>query len=303
MSRKTAVTRFAGWGGLAALALVAVAAWSQAGLAQEKQEESYRVVRYYQGEADPQPMLGVYVEAFGRNGLRVTRVTKDWPAEGAGIRQDDIIVRIDGHELVEPLEGEAVRALPAGRSLRERRLRALLREVPEGEAVEVTVHREGETLTFTVVPRTHVPEVAGPALELVSVRPDSLMLYAERFRDQYEAARDRLDLGDRLRFPSRSYVVHWDGSRWQGAHGLDLLELNPELGSYFGTKTGVLVADVADDSPLDLRPGDVVVAVDGRQVGDIAKLHRILSSYEEDEEIRFRIWRDGAETTVTGNIS
>ena len=303
MARKTAVTRFAGWGGLAALALVAVAVWSQAGLAQEKEKESYRVVRYYQDEADPQPMLGVYVEAFGRSGLRVTQVTKDWPAEGAGIRNDDIIVRIDGHELAEPLEDEAERGLPAGGSLRERRLRALLREVSAGEAVEVTVRRDGETLTFTVVPRTYARETMGPTLERVSIWPDSLVLHAERFRDQYELARDRLDLGDRLHFPSRSYLFGWDGGRLQGVQGLDLVELNPELGSYFGTATGVLVADVADDSPLDLRPGDVVVGIDGRQVGDIAKLHRILASYEEDEEIRLRIWRDGAETTVTGTIN
>lgn len=298
MARKTGMTRFAELAGLAALALVAVAVWSQAGLAQEK--ESYRVVRYYQ---NPQPMLGVHVEAFGRSGLRVTQVTKDWPAEGAGIRNDDIIVRIDGHELAEPLEDEAERGLPAGGSLRERRLRALLREVPAGEAVEVTVRRDGETLTFTVAPRTYAQETTGPALERVSIWPDSLVLHAERFRDQYELARDRLDLGDRLHFPSRSYLFSWDGDRLQGAQGLDLVELNPELGSYFGTETGVLVADVADDSPLDLRPGDVVVAVDGRQVGDIAKLHRILASYEEDEEIRLRIWRDGAETTVAGTIN
>ena len=169
-------------------------------------------------------MLGVYVEAFGQSGLRVTRVTEDWPAEGAGITKDDIIVRIDGHRLAEPLEDEAERGLPAGGSLRERRLRALLREVPEGEAVEVTVRRDGETRTFTVVPKVQVRERAWPAMLPVSVGPDSLVLreHAERFRDQYVLAREGLEIRDGFLLPSRSYRYWWDGARWEGGHGLDL---------------------------------------------------------------------------------
>lgn len=308
MARTRGMKRFAELARLAGAALVAAAVWSQAGVAQEEEKEDFRIVRYYK---DPQPMLGVYVEVFGQSGLRVTRVTEDWPAEGAGIRKDDVIVRIGGQELAEPLEDEAERGLPAGGSLRERRLRALLREVSEGEAVEVTVRRDGETLTFAVVPRVQVAERPWPALERVGVWPDSpaLLEHIERFRDQYERAVEGYVLAraggetrDGLLLPDRSYEFHWDGIRWQGAHGLDLLELNPELGSYFGTEEGVLVADVDDDSTLGLRPGDVIVAVEGRQVGDIAKLHRILGSYEDDEEMRFRIWRDGAETTVAGTI-
>lgn len=302
MARKTAVTRFKEWGRLAALALVAASVWTAAGAAQEEEEGGYQVVRYYQNETDTRPILGVYVETMGRSGLRVTRVMEDWPAEGAGIREDDIIVRIDGHELAEPLEDEAERGLPAGGSLRERRLRALLKEVPEGEAVEVTVCRDGATLNLTVVPR------AWPTRELAAFWPDSMTLleHDERLRELRARVRT-IEIPDRwssstLYAPGRSYALRL-GGRWQGAHGLDLLELNPELGSYFGTEEGVLVADVDDDSTLGLNPGDVIVAVDGRQVGDISKFHRILASYEEDEEIRFRIWRDGAETTVKGNIS
>ena len=290
-------------GRLAALALVAVPAWTAAGAAQEEEEESYRIVRYFQNEMDTRPILGVYVETMGQSGLRVTRVMEDWPAEAAGIRRDDIIVRIDGRELAEPLEDEAKRGLPAAGSLRERRLRALLKEVPEGEAVEVTVRRDGETLNLTVVPREW------PTQERSGPWPDSIALLesAETLRDLVSRVRT-IGIPERL---SGSYVLapgsygfHWDGTRWQGAHGLDLLELNPELGSYFGTEEGVLVADVDDDSTLGLRSRrrDRRGSTAGR-VGDIARLYRILDSYEDDEEIGFRIWRDGAETTVKGTIS
>ena len=311
MFRKTAVTRFRAWGRLVALALVAVPVWTPAGAAQEEGEERRRVVRYYQAETDSRPILGVYVATSGETGLRVTRVMEDWPAEGAGMREDDIIVRIDGHRLAEPLEDEAERGLPVGGSLRERRLRALLKAVPEGEAVEVTVYRDGETMAFTVVPRAFAEEnTLWPTPERVGVWPvDSvwLLAHAERLRDLGARVRtiEIPDLwsGSALFAPDRSHWFRWDGTRWEGDRGLDLLELNPELGSYFGTEEGVLVADIEDDSALKLRPGDVIVAVDGRKVVDIAKLHRILASYEEGEEIRFRIWRDGAETAVTGTIN
>ncbi|MBT8404979.1 MAG: PDZ domain-containing protein, partial [Gemmatimonadetes bacterium] len=80
--------------------------------------------------------------------------------------------------------------------------------------------------------------------------------------------------------------------------GVEFVELNPELGEYFGTDEGILVARVAESSALGLRAGDVLMAVDGREVRSTDHARRILSSYEPDEEIRLRIMRQGAETEV-----
>lgn len=322
MAWKTAAGRFAGFGVLAASALAAATVWPAVVMAQEREEDSLRYVLYRAVASDVRPILGVYVATSGETGLRVTSVMEGWPAVEAGIREGDVIVSIDGHELAEPLEEEAERGLPAGGSLRERRLRALLKAAPEGEAVEVTLRRNGETMGFTVVPRMFTADVqpsvdwryypSWGSLDSVGLQwqlealAEEIREHSERFRDQYERIRERPET--RYRFhgtplASRSLEVHWDGTRRSGRHGLDLLELNPELGSYFGTDEGVLVADVEDDSTLGLRPGDVIVGLDGREVVDIARLYRILDSYEDDEEIGFRIWRDGAETTVTGTIS
>ena len=252
MVRKTAVTRIAQWGRIAAPTVAAAAVWTAAGVAQEKEEKSHRVVRYYQNETGPRPILGVYLGEADQGGLRVIWVMEDWPAEGAGIRKDDIIVRINGHELAEPLEDEAEPGLPATGPLLERRLRALLREVPEGESVEVTVRRGGETLDVAVVPQ------AWPTRDTFTIWPGegtmALIEHADRLRElgarvpTIETMPERL-LSLTSSSPAGSYRFRLDG-RWQGGHGLDLLELNPELGSYFGTDEGVLVADVDDDSTL-----------------------------------------------------
>lgn len=84
--------------------------------------------------------------------------------------------------------------------------------------------------------------------------------------------------------------------------GLELVELNPDLAGYFEVDGGVLVADVAEGSELGLRPGDVILAVGERGVEDVSDIRRILSSFEPDEEIRFRIVRRGDERTVTGHL-
>jgi len=306
------------------LAVAAAPVWPAAGVALEREEDSLRVVQYHVAAADARPILGVYL-AYGPDedgGLRVTSVMEGWPAAEVGIREGDVIVSIDAHNLNEALEDEEDRGSPGVRSLQVQRLRALLRKAPAGAAVPVTVRRNGETMGFMVVPRMYTVEVQpsvhyryypswgsqdSAALQRrMEALAEEIRGHSERIRDQYERIRERPGIVYRLRgtpLPSRSLELRWDDTRWSGRHGLDLLELNPELGSYFGTEEGVLVADVDDDSTLGLRPGDVIVGLDGREVGDIARLYRILDSYEDDEEIRFRIWRDGAETTVTGTIS
>lgn len=86
------------------------------------------------------------------------------------------------------------------------------------------------------------------------------------------------------------------------AFGLELVELNPDLADYFDVDEGVLVSDVAEGSELGLRPGDVIVAVGERAVEDVSDVRRILSSFEPEEDVRFRIVRQGDERTVTGHV-
>lgn len=303
------VAMFAVW---AAVGLFGSLASAPATRAQEDEDRRGSAFSWFVSLSDG-PKLGVWLGRTedGEGTLLVDRVRAGGPAEEAGIEAGDVIVSIDGHDLGEPLEDEAERFFARQGSLPEHRLRALVSEVPEGESVEVTVDRDGEILTFTVVPERqglHRTIFATPTLDTVNLR---LREMRDAIRSRYEDVEvlrpsregrsgltivrtPRVEPGDDWRF-DLSYVV--------GDHGLDLVELNPGLGAYFGTTEGVLVADARDDSPLALLPGDVVVEVEGRKVDDAGELRRILRSYAEDEEIQFRIWRDGAETTVVGTIN
>ena len=325
MSRVIQAGRAAGFAGLAALVFTALPMVAPGTLAQETEEERppWRF-GVELAESAMRPMLGVMVRSDGDNqlGVVVTDVLEDGPAAKAGIIDGDVILSVDGHDLSEPLEGED----EEDPDLPGERLRALVGEVPEGEAVTLEVDRDGERLTFAVVPEAMPFYAWGTGSDALrglsdwwsdeSRREETL----ERIRELSEGIRNRTGIlqldSARWRFPgtlrfradtlrSRPVELRWGGNWFgsRGTHGLDLVELNPGLGAYFGTAEGVLVADVEDDSPLGLRPGDVVVAVDGRVLDDIAELHRILGSYENDEEIAFRIFRNGAQTTVTGTIN
>ena len=313
MRKMTMWKRTAVFAGLAAMGMTGTLAWSPAGLAQEKKEETpatpfswefqYRAPWAGLGRG---PMLGVMLAMdidLDGIGVRVNDVRRDGPADKAGIEEGDIIVSIDGHALVEALDDEDEMHFDESASLPGQRLVVLVRDFEEGEEVEVVVERDGESLAFMVIPE----EIEGwGALSGFSVRMREM---GERIRDQHRSFEWNADWDPPRVVVAPTMPAVLDA--YQGAafglvqgrvHGLDVVELNPGLGAYFGTDEGVLIADVDEDSGLGLLPGDVVVDVDGRIVEDGGELRRILRSYEPGEEIEFRIWRDGAETTVVGTI-
>ena len=85
--------------------------------------------------------------------------------------------------------------------------------------------------------------------------------------------------------------------------GVELRELNPSLGEYFGTEAGVLVIDVDDDNPLGLMPGDVILAVGDREVDSLDRLRRVLGSYDADETVSVRVIRKGDEEVLRGTLN
>jgi serine protease Do len=65
---------------------------------------------------------------------------------------------------------------------------------------------------------------------------------------------------------------------------------------------GVLVGGYAsDDSPAKrsgLRPGDVILSLDGRPVSDVSELQRMLLGYQPGQTVTLRVMRYGTEQTV-----
>jgi len=85
-------------------------------------------------------------------------------------------------------------------------------------------------------------------------------------------------------------------------------ELTPQLAAYFGVKQGkgVLVSGVKTGSAAEkagLKAGDVIVEVDGKQVGSVSELRELLPRHvEEKKKLSLGVVRDRKEQAVAVEI-
>lgn len=224
-------------------------------------------------------LLGAPATVDGSPGVRVEEVEPDAPAEAAGLEGGDVITALNGVALGDDAGQDLVR---------------LMGDVEPGDTVTITYHRDGERRTADVV--------TDAASGFRALRGGDGFEY--RVAPHLDLERFRTAPGRFNTAPGRLSVVTPEGWLRRLAHGgLALVEMNPGLSEYFGTDEGVLVTEVDDDSELGLRAGDVILAINGREVRDTAHLRSILDSYRPDEGITFRIIRHQREQEVVGSAA
>jgi serine protease Do len=208
-------------------------------------------------------------------GVGVTEITKDSPAEKAGLRKDDVILRFDG---------EAVTSV--------RKLTRLVSEHAPDQTVRITISRAGAEQELSATLAKHKFEnVFGSTFPRVLQR--------------------RGDSDDSFRvFPNGNWPPSIGGGEgpfvWSlGANrriGVSTQTLSKQLADYFGVKDGgALITSVTDNSPAakaGLKAGDVITAIDGEKVaapGDVTKgLNK-----KETGDVTLTIIRDHNTRTVT----
>lgn len=94
------------------------------------------------------------------------------------------------------------------------------------------------------------------------------------------------------------------GKVTRGWMGVSIGKLDEDLAQTFGLKEpkGAVVFDVTDESPAakaGLRPDDVIVSVDGKEVADNSFLSRYIAGKPPNTTVKLRVLRDGAEKAVT----
>ena len=274
---------------------------------------------YWQQES--RTRLGLYLDVdqsrrYDRDGALVTRVMRDSPAEDAGLEDGDIIIAFEGQVLTSPLPDDDLEEdFDLDESLPAQRLLALAEDLETGQVVEIRYLRDGASNTVSIeADEFEFPDVRtfGANLGLnwsdgwdrsagAFLRgSDELTLQLRGLENRLEGLTrlqdlDRLEgltVGSRGVFASRFGVASTEGVRF--------IDLNPELGDYFGSEVGVLVVEVDEDSTLGLMAGDVVLAVGAREADTVGRVSRLIRSYDEDEPIRFRIMRQGGEMVAEG---
>ncbi|MDR0250988.1 MAG: DegQ family serine endoprotease [Burkholderiales bacterium] len=98
------------------------------------------------------------------------------------------------------------------------------------------------------------------------------------------------------------------GKVTRGRIGVVIQEVSKDVAEAFGLKSvaGALVNSVEKDGPADkagIKPGDIILKADGREVENSSKLPRIITVLRPGTKTELTLWRDGATKNLTVTIA
>jgi serine protease Do len=201
-------------------------------------------------------------------GVEITRVTPDSPADKAGLKTGDVVMRYNGQR-IEGME----------------QFSRMVRETPAGRDTKLEIVRNGvnQSVMVKVAARPAARGFAlgdGTGIQITPMAP------GERFD---------------IHIPDipRSFMS-WRSS----ALGVEAEALDGQLAEYFGVKDGVLVRSVTKGSAGDkagLKAGDVITRIDNNKVatpGDISSRIRLL----QGKSVGVVLMRDHHEMTLSVTV-
>ena len=198
------------------------------------------------------------------SGVRVDSVDEGSPAEKAGLRKGDVVVEFDG---------ERVRSV--------RQFTRLVTETPVGRTVTAVAMRDGQRVTMSITPREN----------------DGVRLFGGnewRVLDELKARRAPAPLPP-------TFETFFRGANQLG---VTVNTLTDQLGEYFGTKVGVLVTSVQEDSLASRIGGIPEVVTDNEtgfmsEIGNTEKMSDDVVKLLSDEEMRREFGKKARESAVS----
>jgi len=224
--------------------------------------------------------LGVYGEDINREnvaryhlneprGVGITQVIADSPAAKAGLRKDDVILRLDGENVTSV-----------------RKLNRLISEIAPDHTVRVHISRNGaeQEISATIAKRN----ISNNVRDFMAQQPKAWKWEGPLFdRDNFPDANDN-DLT----------FFFGNGRRI----GVSTMELTKQLADYFGIADGrgVLVTSVSEDGPAakaGLKAGDVITAVDGETIDSPGDISGAINR-KKDGDVTLTVIRNRAQQTI-----
>jgi serine protease Do len=204
------------------------------------------------------------------SGVVIEDVQADSPAQKAGFRAGDVVVEFDG---------ERVRSM--------RQFIRLVQESPSGRQIATVVMRDGQRVTLNVQPReggafgfkyfNGLDNFKVQTLPKLAARPQ-LKMFPERFEGL-------------IGVPGRL--------------GITIDDLSSQLAEYFGTKDGVLVTSVNDNSNASkagVKAGDVITSLNGETITSAGDLRTRSQRLDSGEEFTIGVIRDKRPMTLKGKM-
>ena len=221
-------------------------------------------------------------------GVIIEEVADDSPASKAGLKKGDVVLEFDG---------ERVRGV--------RHFTRLVQETPAGRRVQTSVMRDGQKLNVTIEPRAS----GGFSYFGDDDRMSVLRDLADGWRvDIPKPAAPAPPAAPKPPAPPAFPAFpDFDTFVWRSGNGLGISvgDLSDQLAQYFGTKDGVLVTSVTDNSAAakaGIKAGDVLTSLNGRDVTSPSDLRRRIQELKDGDEFTVGIVRDKKATTLKGTV-
>jgi serine protease Do len=219
-------------------------------------------------------------------GVIIEEVAEDSPASKAGLKAGDVVLEFDG---------ERVRSV--------RHFTRLVQETPAGRKVQTSVMRDGQKLNLTIEPREGGGFRYYGDGDKVSVLRDFTGDWA--FDIPKPAAPAPPAAPKPPAPPAFPAFPDFDTFVWRSGNSLGITvgDLSDQLAQYFGTKDGVLVTSVTDNSAAakaGIKAGDVITSFNGTDVTSPSDLRRRIQSLQDGDDFTVGIVRDKKTTTLKG---
>jgi len=209
-------------------------------------------------EDDNRAMLGVTTEKT-EQGVEVQSITKESAAEKAGLKENDIITKIDDTKIDSPDE-----------------LSATIKKHKPGEKVTVTYLRDKKEYKATA--------------ELTKWKGVNMFTTTPGFK---------MDMGDMdfekimPRMPSMPRVMTPNGQNWSWSGGTPKLGLSVQDTD---DGKGVKVIDVDNESNAEkagIKEDDIITEVDGKAVNSTDEISKVIRESKEKVSVMIKLQRSG----------
>ncbi len=207
-------------------------------------------------------------------GILITEIYDDSPAEEAGLQKHDIIVSIDGEE---------------GKDLSD--FVRLIKANDPGADVEIQIYRDGKMKTVGATLGKRENTFIWRGLEgLEGLRGLEALEGLEGLKALEHIVIPQIDIG----------MSSW-GRR--GRLGVYIEDVSGDLAEYFEIPggEGVLVEGIVEDSPAEaagIKAGDIIYKVEGKAICCTEELVEAIAKMETDEETPIVLIRKGSEVVV-----
>lgn len=218
-------------------------------------------------------------------GVAVEKVVEGSPAAAAGIREGDVILRLNGEEITST-----------------RKLSRLISEVAPDHQVKVTISRSGtEQDVKATLGKRPAPRFGEGNFTWTS--PEGMKEF------EFDKLKDLPRLKDFPKGEMPKVFTTPDGEgrafAWRAGEGrqigVGVMQLGKQLAEHFGVQNGVLIDNVREASPAakaGLKAGDIITEIDGKAVNGQFDLIRGINEKKEGD-VTLTIVRDRNRQTIS----